>query len=134
MKRFTITSMCLKWLALVVVWMLAIPSFAAVSTYACSPEQQSTLSQLRGVPESALCSAKPCKDDGSYGCCKSACECIWQGRLSFNKGWGGGSRNLVSFDIGGSCPVSPKAPIVTGTPSTMQQPVAPPRPSGTPQR
>jgi hypothetical protein len=138
MKRFVISSTCLKWLALFLTWILVTPSLAVVSTYACSPEQQSTLSQLRSVPVSALCSAKPyqlvCKDDGSYGCCKSACECIWQGRLSFNKGWGGGSRNLVSFDLGGACPGPVKSPVITNTPSLMQPRAAASRPSGTPQR
>jgi hypothetical protein len=86
-------------------------SFAINSTtYLCSEEQRSMIESSRGGA-GASCIAKPyslvCTDDGRYGCCKSACECIFKGRVFLNKGWGGGARNLTTYDITDTCPVVP---------------------------
>jgi hypothetical protein len=44
-----------------------------------------------------------CQEDGRYGCCKSACDCSFGGRVLADKGWGGGTREYVSYKVGGVC-------------------------------
>jgi hypothetical protein len=90
-------------------------SFAIGTTYTCTDQQRLMIG-------GASCIAKPyqlvCTDDGLYGCCKSECECTFRGRVSSNKGWGGGARNLTSFSISNTCPVPttvPRAPVVPGS-------------------
>jgi hypothetical protein len=109
-------------------------SFAVSSaTYVCDEQQRVIITQVRGAA-GASCIGKPydlvCTDDGRYGCCKSACECIFRGQVFLDKGWGGGARNLTSYSITESCPVI-KNPGVTLPPGSdrVEQPLKSPAPA-----
>jgi hypothetical protein len=105
-------------------FVFATSGFATNSnSYVCLPDQIDIINSARPGAET-VCRAKPyvlsCQDDGRYACCKSACDCIFTGRVALNKGWGSGSRSYLTYPIGGSCPPPTKGAPITATPSTMK--------------